>query len=324
MRRGPTGRSGWAAAFLQAFLLLVLCGPVPTADATHIACGARIEADATLDSDLLDCPGNGVVIGASGMTLDLAGHTITGGAVGIGIANGSGASGLTVRNGTVIGFRTGVAIGSGSGHLVRNMSLFGSHDGLLLNGVMGALVERIDAAGNDGSGIHTPVSRNVVIRRSHVHDNAAGIGGVGLQSSKIARNVIERNTFYGIRYGAASGNIFLRNAITGNGEFGIALEAGSAGNRVVRNRVAKTSGHGIFLADDSGANHLSRNRSDRNTGDGIAVMGSGATLIRNSAARNGALGIDAPSGVALARRNVARHNGDPRQCVGVPCAQHGW
>ena len=42
------------------------------------SCGDVITQDTTLDSDLIDCPGDGVVIGASGITLDLAGHTIDG------------------------------------------------------------------------------------------------------------------------------------------------------------------------------------------------------------------------------------------------------
>ena len=41
-------------------------------------CGDEITADTTLDSDLIDCPNNGIVIGADGVTLDLNGHTIDG------------------------------------------------------------------------------------------------------------------------------------------------------------------------------------------------------------------------------------------------------
>ena len=37
-----------------------------------------ITTDTTLDSDLVDCPNNGIVIGADDITLDLNGHTIDG------------------------------------------------------------------------------------------------------------------------------------------------------------------------------------------------------------------------------------------------------
>ena len=39
------------------------------------SCGDTITADTTLDSDLVDCPNNGIVIGADDITLDLNGHT---------------------------------------------------------------------------------------------------------------------------------------------------------------------------------------------------------------------------------------------------------
>ena len=46
--------------------------------ASHVSCGDTITADTTLDSDLVDCPNNGIVIGANNVTLDLNGHTIDG------------------------------------------------------------------------------------------------------------------------------------------------------------------------------------------------------------------------------------------------------
>ena len=59
--------------------------------ANHVRCGDVITQDTTLDSDLIDCPGDGIVIGASDITLDLGGHTVDGDGVGCGggIANGS-------------------------------------------------------------------------------------------------------------------------------------------------------------------------------------------------------------------------------------------
>jgi hypothetical protein len=307
---------------VAAAALLALFGPVTSAPAAHVSCGETIEADTTLDADVLGCPNNGVVIDASGVTLDLAGHTIEGTRRGFGVVTGVGASRVTVKNGKVGRFHNAVVLVAGGDHVVRDVRVYDSHDGVLLNSVGGALLERVTATGNDGSGIHTPVSRNVTIRRSHIHDNAAGVGGLGLQGSAIVRNTIERNTFYGILYGSVTGSTFERNLVYANGGFGIMLIEGSTGNRFIRNRVSKTVGDGMILAEDSAANLLYRNRFNRNTGDGVEVLGAGATLIRNSAARNGALGINAPAGAAVARRNRARHNGDPRECVGVPCQKH--
>ena len=317
MRSRGARRSGWIAALV----LAVAGGWVQAAHATHVTCGQVLITDTTLDSDLLGCRENGVTIGAGGVTLDLGGHTIEGtGGAGLGVATAGAMSHVTVENGRVGGFRNAISLGPrGTDYVVRNATVYGSHDGVLLISVARALVEHVTAFGNDGSGITAPLSREVTFRRNHVRDNAAGMGGIGLEASTVARNVIERNTFYGGRFGAATGSVFEKNRVSANGEFGIALEEGSTGNRVVGNRISRTTGYGIFLAEDSGANTLRRNRSDRNTLDGFAIMGAGATLIGNSAARNGALGFNLPLGAALARRNHAHHNGDQRQCVGISC-----
>ena len=50
-------------------------GRAPT---SHVGCGAVITTDTMLDSDLVDCANNGIVIGADGVTLDLNGHRIDG------------------------------------------------------------------------------------------------------------------------------------------------------------------------------------------------------------------------------------------------------
>ena len=66
------------AAALAAATLLALSTAQAFAD--HVHCGDVITQDTTLDSDLIDCPGDGLVIGADNVTLDLNGHTIEGSA----------------------------------------------------------------------------------------------------------------------------------------------------------------------------------------------------------------------------------------------------
>jgi hypothetical protein len=43
-----------------------------------VTCGQRITANTTVQNDLINCPGDGLVIAAHGITLDLNGHTIDG------------------------------------------------------------------------------------------------------------------------------------------------------------------------------------------------------------------------------------------------------
>ena len=94
-----------------------------TAIATHVSCGDVITQDTTLDSDLNDCPGDGLVIGADGVTLDLRGHLLqaTDASQGQqGVDNSAGHDDVTVTNGTIREFFDGVFFeGGDDGELSR-------------------------------------------------------------------------------------------------------------------------------------------------------------------------------------------------------------
>ncbi len=84
-------------------------------DVASVACGDVITADTTLTSDL-NCSGGGLLIlaDASDVTLDLAGHTISGSGVAAGIGVGWNASQdpgptVTVENGAVRNFGRGIS-----------------------------------------------------------------------------------------------------------------------------------------------------------------------------------------------------------------------
>src|SRR5262245_55071708 len=88
--------------------------PLTSAHATTVACGQVITTDVRLTADL-NCSGSALTIEASGVTVDLAGHSITGDGSGeaIEISGPNRDSMLietAVRNGTISNFETGVAI----------------------------------------------------------------------------------------------------------------------------------------------------------------------------------------------------------------------
>jgi len=105
----PSARHLVLVAVLALGLLALAAGP---ALAQPLGCGAVVTQDTTLTSDLLDCPGNGLVIGADGITVDLNGHTISGQIISggspdqVGIEN-RGHDDVTIRNGTVTFFARG-------------------------------------------------------------------------------------------------------------------------------------------------------------------------------------------------------------------------
>ena len=272
--------------------------PAPPALATHVGCGDTVTRDTTLDSDLLDCPGNAVRVDGDGVTLDLGGHVIDGTGRGLGIL-AIRTSRTVVRGGRVAEFHDAIVLDGATGPVVRDVAVADSHDGILVIGGEGALVERVLASGHDGSGINLPGARGAVVRDSTMVRNAAAVSAVGQTGGRFERNLFGWSLFHGMRFAALGDTVLDRNRLPGNGTYGIRLEEGSAGNTLTRNHVAGSGGDGISLAEDSGANALERNHADR----------------------NGGLGFDAPLGVAVDLLNKARHNGDPRQCVGIDCAR---
>ena len=48
------------------------------ASAAQVKCGDTITTDTTLHADLVNCPNNGIIIGADHITLNLNGHRIDG------------------------------------------------------------------------------------------------------------------------------------------------------------------------------------------------------------------------------------------------------
>src|SRR3954463_14789092 len=58
--------------------VMALGAQTAAAAVQQLSCGDTITTDTTLHKDLVNCPTNGIVIGADNVTLDLNGHTIDG------------------------------------------------------------------------------------------------------------------------------------------------------------------------------------------------------------------------------------------------------
>jgi len=152
-----------------------------------VACGDTITADTTLDSDLIDCPNNGIVIGADDITLDLDGHTVEGNNelldpchkdqfCDTGILD-HGHSGVTIGDGAVTHFGTGTFILGVSHNRVH--ALEASHN--TFNGVLIVESRRSALTGSSTSfngletdfpGIAVFGSRHIQIRRTTSTRNA--------------------------------------------------------------------------------------------------------------------------------------------------------
>ena len=245
-------------------------------------CGDTITVDTTLHKDLVNCPNNGIVIGADDITLDLNGHLIDGDGT---VASGcnpnaeicdsgivdDGHDGVTVKRGRVREFGIGVLFGTTTPGRVRHARVLGiSSSRNLFFGFVIASSTRSqvrNSSGNrniapEGDGIGLFDSNHVrILHNSFRHNPGPGIHVAGSTENLIKRNVFSRNS-PGILFGGdlprlrADSNRVRGNKMVRNRGSGILLGTGSR-NLIARNRIFE-GGEGIGL-EKGYANLVARN-----------------------------------------------------------------
>ena len=226
-----------------------------TADAAkQPKCGDTITTDTTLHHDLVNCPNNGIRIGADGITLDLNGHTIDGDGTPFagcaqseiicdsGVAD-NGHDRVTVKHGRVRQFSEGATLG-----VTRHARVLG-----------------LTAVRNQGQGIVLFNATRSLVRNSSGKGNSVagevigtGIALYSVRHSRILDNSFRRNRDHGIFVFDSSHNRIKGNRTSSNnGEGGIVLRE-SDRNRVKRNRSVR-DGTGVFV-DDGSRNVIAHNR----------------------------------------------------------------
>jgi parallel beta-helix repeat protein len=361
-------------------------GRSAAAAAKQPKCGDTITTDTTLHKDLVNCPNNGILIGADNVTLDLNGHTIDGdgtSAAGCnprtefcdtGVAN-DGHDGVTVMHGSMrqleagvnffrvqhnrlLGISTsrnrvvGIQFFGSSRLLVRNCSgnrttahegaglgLFATRHVRVLNGTFrhnaqhgiitadnsaNNLIKRNVFSHNGAEAILLEGGESFQIRHNQVVRNGGGITLGPGSDNVIKRNHVSRARD-GIRIEKGHGNLVAHNVVVHDRHAGIRLglkqfrSSGGAHN-VVRRNLVRDSRVDDFLVVSKARHSLLKGNVARGAGDdGFDIESRSIKLTRNLAVRNGDLGIEAVRGVNDGGGNVARHNGDPRQCTNIVC-----
>lgn len=272
----------------SALLLLVgLVGVGGPAQAANVACGQTLLASTVLDADIGPC-NLGVFIGASNITFDLNGHTISGTAAtgeGAGILI-DGRTGVTVKNGTVTGFDAGVVIRGGSNNSVLNMKLVNNvgsfetdfGDGVSIFNSTGNLVQNNQVVGNGPfSGVST-----------------VGASGNTIDSNQIANNNVSSSNTAGVRLEnigrtGSNNNVVTNNQVTNSGTFGIQVFAGGSNNVIRNNTVVGSALDGITVFAGGNNNVIEANNVRNNGANGIRIRGaagvfpapSGNQILRN-------------------------------------------
>ena len=327
----------WAIVLVVAVLGLAAAGGISYAqdrpNAGGVSCGETITADTTLDSDLTDCPNNGIVIGADDITLDLNDHVIDGDgtpAAGcgpeddcdLGLAS-IGHDGVTVVHGSVREFAIGVAVAGESGKARHNRVLDISSSkndffGIFFFAVAGSLVRNSSGNRNvppDGDGMGLFGSRHIRILHNSIRRN----GGPGIHVADSTHNLIKGNVFarspdIPVFIEGSDHNRVRRNRLVRNNE---GITVGGSRNVIARNRIFRGRSYGISI-DKGRGNLVAHNLVARARGTGILLglehplIGGGHNTVRRNLVRgsgdDGFL-VSEKEGHSLLRRNRAR-NGD--------------
>ena len=283
-------------------LLLLGTAFVDTARAAHVHCGQVITESVSLDSDVGPCPQDGLIVAASGITINLRQFRI------LGANNADGTAGIrlrhvnkvTVTNGTIENFDSGVVIGNGSQNTIRGLRLTGIGnspacelgDGIVAFGSNNNIIQDNEVLlSGPFSGISVVgVSSGNLIRNNRVHDNVVHfpcgnfqtigirLEGPGATSNVVSGNRVDRNGFHGIHVHGTfederrnANNTIANNYVSGNGALfqGDGISLGLMGqdpinNTVEANTVRDNFRDGIHVKDGSINNTITKNEASGN------------------------------------------------------------
>lgn len=227
------------------------------AEAAHLGCGSVITANTTLDADIGPCAGDGIIIGADNITLNLNGHHIFG-TPGPGDGNQAGVrapfrTGVSVVGnrrgslpaGTIRDFDAGVFINGGGSNRIRDLVVRDNIGPLDSNALLGDGIAVFHSSDNsitgnvvtnngrfDGIGIYGLGSNNNEIRRNRVEDN---IGISEAESPEVGPGVVPH-------YINASGHGIIVSHFL---DQPLGTDEGIYDNLVMNNTVRRNQGSGI-------------------------------------------------------------------------------
>jgi hypothetical protein len=303
--------SGLTVSFLS-FGVWAVAVPSEAAPAsTVVACGQSVTASIRLANNLVDCPGDGLVIGAGHITVDLGGHSISGanapGSEGI---RDDGHGGVTVKNGTIANFfLNGIGLRTAPGSTVANMTIHtigaggvegDTSAGVLVKdspntSVLGSTV-RNDVTAFQSDGIDVLTSAGALVSHNHLLKNAwDGMFVLFSPHSRVVDNTFEGNQNQGVEVNLGSDHVLLaRNFAAHNVSSGLVVGAIS-GARVQGNRLINNGDSGLFMFDLLNS-RISDNRVHGNGVVGIDLEGgqdvsTGDRITNNDTSRNAGAGL---------------------------------
>ena len=302
-------RRRWGVASV-AIALLVGAGLASCHGGVH--CGDTITTSITLTDNLIDCPGDGLIIGADDITIDLNGFLIDGdgsqppanfaaGSAGI---RDRDHRGVTVVGGTIKEFDNGVSYLGTTDSTVSDLVISDTANGIRMVVGGGNQLLRNDVVSSDNGGdayvlLH---SHGNVIESNRSQFNEFGSGLV-LHTSHF--NNVTGNSLTGhgddnISLRRANLNLVERNDATNSNGSGIGLEGGQQ-NQLLNNL---TDSEASGIAVHKGRQHF---LSGNDLGDGLLLAGSDFTQVDRNTGRDIEVRTDVSDGDPATDNSISQN-----------------
>ncbi len=224
-----------------------------------IGCGVTVVSNVTMDHDLIDCPADGLIVGADDITIDLNGHTIDGpGTFDFewdGIDNGAGHDGVIVVDGTVQDFGgAGVRLVDATANRMSDLRLTDVRVGVEVTDSADTSIRASSIVDNHAAGIAIQGSTGTLIEDNVLSNTRASSEMLVFTSSdtSILGNRMSGGYAPSVQSVLGSNNDVIGNVITGNeldlGEVtDIGISMNTPGGRIAKNDVSGFDQAAIFV-----------------------------------------------------------------------------
>jgi parallel beta-helix repeat protein len=250
------------------FVLACLLTCAARTAAANDLCRAIIVDDLKLDHDLA-CTGDGLIVGADGIKIDLNGYTITGFGIGVGIAV-TGRTDITIAGGTVRNFAVAVRVNTSTDLVIKQNEFVANSEGIdLQSGSVGNTIKDNTFRDSATRGIMLRSnSRDNDIKNNIFTGNRVGILVFGGVDNTLKDNIVSESTLAGIRLNViATGNLLKDNTVASNVvgiEFIVTPTGSSTGNDLKTNTIAA---NGCGLKGPTAGNNFTNNSFEGNLAD---------------------------------------------------------
>jgi len=204
--------------------------PTPSFPTREGTCAMRVTESFILANDM-SCDGDGMVIVADNITVDLGGHTLTGPGMGpqtwplpqldsVGVRVG-GHTGVTVRNGKTTAFSTGIYFIDMVSSSIEGVTTLRNRFGFYIHASQKITVKDSDVEFNI-YGLHLQNSddcvlvNNLLARQTYNSPGGYGLYLYASSRNRVTDNTIDSNINWGIWFSDTKENVIFHNNIVGN------------------------------------------------------------------------------------------------------------